>query len=234
MSLSRLLLLWPAQLGGLGYRGDTSKTGGVPSAGGHTGERGPDLQLSPTLACSPTLSRAYPHIPRRCHLPGELVLAKGRGTWRTWGGLQGLGPWQLAVMSSPPLAALCGGGSFKPNFARFGEVSGPGAVPGGTPAFQCHSREKSTRISLEKWNCSAKAFHKGKKTELGNIGSNDRSLAKSWTSEREESKFCCGHCSPGEASNDSVTAALASQAQALSFELLVSAPHYISAASPLV
>lgn len=141
------------------------------------------------------------------------------------------------VTSSPPLAALHGDSGFEPNLDGFGEVSGPGAVPGGTPTFQCHSCERSARISLlplEKWNCLAKAFHKGRKTELGNIGSNDRSLAKSWTSGREESKFCCGHCSPGEAGNDGVTAALASQAQALSFELLISAPHYVSAASPLV
>lgn len=55
-------------------------------------------------------------------------------------------------------------------------------------------------LSLEKWSCLAKAFHKWRKAELRNVGSDGCSLVKSWTREGVESRSCCGHCFPGEAS----------------------------------
>lgn len=97
-------------------RGDASHTGGVPVVG--------DTQRSKVLTCR------CPGSAGRSPVPSCLEPVKGRGTWRSWGGPRGWadGGWWSRVL-------LCT--SFEPNLAGFGEVSGPWAVPGDTPMFQC-------------------------------------------------------------------------------------------------
>ena len=145
MSLSRLYCRGQLSWGGwVVTRGRQQNWGGP--CGAHTGEGGPDLQLFPTLA----------HTPMSPDTARGVV--KGRGVRGAWGGLRGPVGRQPAVTSSALPAAPPGDGGFQPNLASFGEVSGCGAAPGGTPAFQRHSWERSAGVSLEKWSSLAKAF----------------------------------------------------------------------------
>lgn len=65
-------------------------------AGGHRGERGPDLELSPALTSSPGAAGCAP-------CPQILLSVRDR---ESQGGLQGPGGWWLVGMSSPLPAAV--------------------------------------------------------------------------------------------------------------------------------
>lgn len=170
MSLSRLC---QAPLGGLAYKeGTAAKLEVSPQLGDTWGNK--------VLTRSFPLPSLVPRCPNAASCRGSWHLRRAEAHRELGMGCRVLGGWWWAVTSSPPPAAPHGDSGFEPNLASFGEVSGPGAPPcfsvtavRGLQGFPCSP--------WKKWNCLTKAFQKGKRTEPGNISSNDRSPAKSWT-----------------------------------------------------
>lgn len=175
MSLSRLC---QALLGGLSYKeGTAAKLEVSPQLG--------DTRGNKVLTCSFPLPSLIPRCPQTLPAAGEVGTCEGQrhtehlgwaaGFWEDGGGqLQAL----LRQLFHMVTAVL---NQTWPVSMRFQTLGLCLEAPPCFSATAVRGLQGFPCSPWKKWNCLAKAFQKGKRTEPGNISSNDRSPAKPWT-----------------------------------------------------